>query len=175
MQGKKTKIGYIATSLLLVLLGLCMVIWPIKAAELICTVLGIILLVIAVVMIFKYLSLKEKATADQFKFAVGVIIGIFGIILLFGPDWILAMIHVLLGIAILFDGVFKVTKAFEAKRNSLEKWWLVLSFAALTCICGLVLIFNPFAAQSVLMTIIGVIFLIEGIQNFWVAIYAMKS
>lgn len=173
-QGKKNRIGYMAISIIVMLLGLCMIIWPVSSAELICTAIGIGLLLISILVVIRYLTAQTRAMSDQIILAVGVILGVLGIILLFRPNWILTLVHVILGILILIDGIFKVIKAFDAKRFALEKWWLILLFAVLTCVFGLVIILNPFAGVSVLMTVIGVILILEGAQNFWIGLYAMK-
>jgi len=174
-QGKKSRFIYMVISVIVMILGLCMIIWPVYSAELICTAIGIGLLLIGVLLVIRYLSAETKTMGHQILFAIGVIIGILGLIMLFRPKWILALIHVILGIAILVDGIFKGVKAFEAKHAAKDKWWLVLLFALLTCVFGVIVVLDPFKGVSVLMTVIGVILLLEGIQNFWVGLYAMKE
>ena len=174
-QGKKGRFGYMALSVIIMLLGLCMIIWPVYSAELICTSIGIGLTVIGVLLVIRYLRTEVRTMSHQILLAVGVIIGVLGVIMLFRPKWILGLIHILIGIGILVDGVFKVIKAFDAKKTGKDKWWLVLLFAVATCALGLIIVLDPFKGVSVLMTVIGVVLLLEGIQNFWIGLYAMKD
>lgn len=174
-QGNKHRISYMLISVIVMLLGLGMIIWPVHSAELICTAIGIGLLIFAILTVIRYLNAEEKTFSKQIVLAISVVLGILGIILLFRPQWILALIHVFLGILILLDGIFKVIKAVEVKKVAKDKWWLVLIFALVTCVFGLIILLDPFKGVSVLMTVIGVVLILEGVQNFWVGLYAMQS
>ena len=83
--------------------------------------------------------------------------------------------RILLGVGILIDGIFKVIKALEAKAHNLDKWWVVLLLALITCGLGLLLIFDPFGGVELLMTFIGIILIVEGVQNIWVGLYAFRK
>ena len=85
------------------------------------------------------------------------------------------LLNVLIGIGVLIDGIFKVIKALETKAHGLAKWWLVLLLALVTCGLGLLLIFDPFGGMELLMTFVGIILIIEGVQNVWVGIYAFRK
>lgn len=174
-QEKKMKLVYLTLSAVMVLLGLYMVIRPVNSAEIICTAIGIAILVLSILGIIRYITTQVKSARHQVLFAVCVAAAVIGIILLFRPGWILALIHIFIGIGILIDGIFKLVKALEAKSFAREKWWLILIFAILTCLLGLILIFNPFSGVSITMTIIGVILIVEGAQNFWIGLYAVRS
>ena len=174
-MGTKNKVVYLLISLIMLILGICMVAKPGQSAELICIVIGIALLVISALLIIRFLAAEEKTLALQIMLAVSIVVAIFGIIMLFRPQWILALLNILLGVGILVDGIFKVIKAIETKKFGLDKWWVVLLLALLTCAMGLLLLFDPFGGTKLLMTFVGIFLIIEGVQNFWVGLYAFRK
>lgn len=171
----KNRLVYLAMSVVMLVLGICMIAKPETSAELICVVIGIALLIISVIMIIRYFAAEQKTIALQLLLAVGIVIAIFGIFMLFRPNWIIALLHILIGIALLIDGIFKLLKALDVKASGFTKWWIVLLLAVVTCGLGLLLIFDPFGGVKLLMTAIGIILIVEGVQNIWVAIYAFRS
>ena len=171
----KNKVVYLAISVIMVILGICMIAQPGNSASLICIAIGIALLVVSAIMIIRFLSAEEKSLSMQIMLAIAVVIAIFGIFMLFRPKWILSLLNILLGVGILIDGIFKVIKALESKKNALGKWWVVLLLALITCGLGLLLIFNPFGGVELLMIFIGIILIVEGVQNIWVGLYAFRK
>ncbi|MBR4079973.1 MAG: DUF308 domain-containing protein [Christensenellaceae bacterium] len=171
----KNKVIYLAISVIMVILGICMIAQPGNSASLICIAIGIALLVISALMIIRFLSAEEKSLSLQILLAIAVVIAIFGIFMLFRSKWILSLLNILLGIGILVDGIFKLIKALETKAHNLDKWWVVLLLALITCGLGLLLIFNPFGGIELLMTFIGIILIVEGVQNIWVGLYAFRK
>ena len=47
--------------------------------------------------------------------------------------------------------------------------------ALVTCGFGLMLIFDPFGGIELLMTFVGIILIVEGVQNIWVGLYAFRK
>ncbi len=171
----KNKVIYLAISVIMVILGICMIAQPGNSASLICIAIGIALLVISALLIIRFLSAEQKTLSMQIMMAIAVVVAIFGIFMLFRPKWILSLLYILLGVGILIDGIFKVIKALEAKAHNLDKWWVVLLLALITCGLGLLLIFDPFGGVELLMTFIGIILIVEGVQNIWVGLYAFHK
>jgi len=171
----KNKVIYLLISVIMLILGICIVAKPAASAELVCIAIGIALLVTSALLIIRFLSAEEKTLSLQILLAVSIAIAIFGIFMLFRPDWILALLHILLGVGVLVDGIFKIIKALEAKAHGLGKWWIVLLLALVTCGFGLLLIFDPFGGMKLLMTFVGIILIAEGVQNVWIGIYAFRK
>ena len=79
-----------------------------------------------------------------------------------------------LGIFVLADGMFKIQISFEAKSFGIPEWWLILIFAVVTGICGLLLAIRPGDGGRVLTVILGITLLAEGMLNFSTVITAVK-
>lgn len=74
------------------------------------------------------------------------------------------------GIAILFDGLFKIRIALDSKRFGIKDWWLILSLAILAGIIGVALIFDSAFGAGVLTILMGVSLFPEGILNLYTVI-----
>ena len=78
-MGMKNKVNYLLISVIMVILGICMIAKPGNSAELICVAIGIALLVISALLIIRFLSAEEKTLSQQILLAIGVVIAIFGL------------------------------------------------------------------------------------------------
>ena len=62
----------------------------------------------------------------------------------------MSFLCIVFGIPVLADGLFKIQIALDAKRFGIEKWWIVMLLAALTCVIGLLLVIRPSEAAQAL-------------------------
>ena len=99
-----------------------------------------------------------------------IVMVVMGTIVLFHPENLMAFIAAAFGIAILFDGLFKIRIALDSKRFGIKDWWLILSLAILAGIIGVALIFDSAFGAGVLTILMGVSLLSEGILNLYTVI-----
>ena len=81
-------------------------------------------------------------------FVVDVLLGI---VTLARPGGAMSFLCIVFGIPVLADGLFKIQISLDAKRFGIEKWWVVLLLAALTCVIGLLLVIRPSEAARALV------------------------
>jgi uncharacterized membrane protein HdeD (DUF308 family) len=168
------KIGYIVMSVVLCLLGVLMIVRPDFSIEMVGIAGGVCLILFGVVKLVGYFSKDLFRLAFQYDLAFGVLLISLGIILLLHPDDLLNFLCLVLGIAVLADGLFKVQIAVDSKQFGIQNWWLILTLAILTGALGLVLVFRPSESAAVLMTLFGVALLAEGILNLCTVLSAVK-
>lgn len=83
-----------------------------------------------------------------------------------------SFLSVVVGIFILVDCVFKLQIVLDTRRMGVSSWWVTLLFTVVSLIFGVLLVFDPFSGQQVLVVILGVALIAEGLQNLCAAIYA---
>ena len=171
---KTAKIGYLVMSGLLCLLGLILMIYPEMSITVFYYALGAILLAYGIVKIIGYFSKDLYRLAFQFDLAFGVLLVTVGLILLFHPAKVISLIHIILGIVIFSDSLFKIQIVIDSKRFGVSTWWLIAAFAVLTGIFGLLVMLNPFESASVIMILLGAALFLEGILSLSVALCAVK-
>ena len=171
---KEAKRAYMILSGIFMLVGLCLTIWPEISIVTFCCVLGGLCVIYGIIRLVGYFSKDQYRLAFQFDLALGIFVLVFGIILLFHPRPIIALLPVVIGLYIAIDSVFKLQTALDAKRFGMPRWWLMLILAIVAGGFGILLVFNPFEGAALFMRLIGITLIIDGIQNLWAALALVK-
>ena len=161
---KTAKIGYIAVSALLCALGILLICRPSLSANLIGTVCGILMLIFGVVKFVGYFSKDLYRLAFQYDLVSGILLMVFGIIILLRPSSLMNFVTIVLGLYILADG---------SKKFGLSRWWAILVPALICVVFGAMLIFFPAGTRAVTV-IMGIDLLAEGLLNICTVICAVK-
>jgi uncharacterized membrane protein HdeD (DUF308 family) len=167
---KIAKIGYIVVSVLFCIAGILFIALPDISTKIVGIEIGIAAIVFGIVKLIGYFSKDLYRLAFQFDLEFGIMMVVLGTIVLFHPKNVMAFIAAAFGIAILFDGLFKIRIALDSKRFGIKDWWLILSLAIIAGIIGVALIFDSAFGAGVLTILIGVSFLSEGILNLYTVI-----
>ena len=167
---KIAKIGYIVVSVLFCIAGILFIALSEISTKIVGIEIGIAAIVFGIVKLIGYFSKDLYRLAFQFDLEFGIMMVVLGTIVLFHPKNVMAFIAAAFGIAILFDGLFKIRIALDSKRFGIKDWWLILSLAIIAGIIGVALIFDSAFGAGVLTILMGVSFLSEGILNLYTVI-----
>lgn len=172
---KRIKALYITISILSLLAGIALVIWPGASVITICYVVGSAAILVGAVRLAGYFSKDSYNLNFQFDFAMGLVFLILGTVLIFHPGDTVAVLHFSVGILVLVDSVFKLQTALDAKHFGLKKWWVMLLCALLCAGLGLVLVILPFRTAEILVRVTGVALAVNSGENILTAGYTVKS
>lgn len=172
---KRIKALYITISILSLLAGIAMVIWPGASVITICYVVGSAAILVGAVRLAGYFSKDSYNLNFQFDFAMGLVFLILGTVLIFHPGDTVAVLHFSVGILVLVDSVFKLQTALDAKHFGLKKWWVMLLCALLCAGLGLVLVILPFRTAEILVKVTGAALAVNSGENILTAGYTVKS
>ena len=164
------KIGYIVMSAVLCVVGILFMIFPQLSSIIIGRALGIVMILFGGVKLVGYFSKDLFRLAFQYDLEFGLLLIILGTIVLVRFSDIMNFIFIAIGIAILTDGLFKIQISVDSKKFGIKSWWMVMLFALLTSVVGLILVFRPVESIYVLTVLLGISLLSEGILNLFVAI-----
>lgn len=170
---RQAKWAYVLLSLCMIALGFYIVFHPGASLLTICYLTGAFCILFAVAKFIGYFSRDAYGLAFQFDFALGIFALVLGILLLFHPGNVLALIQFITGLFILIDSVFKFQTSLDARRFGLKRWWSILLAASLSAIAGIFLLFNPFGGAA-LMILVGIALIVGGLQNLVVVLYTVK-
>lgn len=171
---KAAKIGYIAISIALCVLGIILLAVPDFSAVLLCRIGGVIMILFGVVKIVGYCSKDLYRLAFQFDLASGILLIALGIILIIRTDSMMVIMCAIMGVYVLADALLKIQIAMDSRAFGLQKWWLILSAAILTGLVGFLLIFRPTESTQVIMILLGLTLLTEGVLNLITILTAVK-
>ena len=172
---KRIKALYITISILSLLAGIALVIWPGASVITICYVVGSAAILVGAVRLAGYFSKDSYNLNFQFDFAMGLVFLILGTVLIFHPGDTVAVLHFSVGILVLVDSVFKLQTALDAKHFGLKTWWVMLLCALLCAGLGLVLVILPFRTAEILVRVTGAALAVNSGENILTAGYTVKS
>ena len=172
---KRIKALYITISILSLLVGIALVIWPGASVITICYVVGSAAILVGAVRLAGYFSKDSYNLNFQFDFAMGLVFLILGTVLIFHPGDTVAVLHFSVGILVLVDSVFKLQTALDAKHFGLKKWWVMLLCALLCAGLGLELVILPFRTAEILVRVTGAALAVNSGENILTAGYTVKS
>jgi uncharacterized membrane protein HdeD (DUF308 family) len=168
------KIGYIALSCVFCALGVLFITRPQTSAAALSRLCGGLLLLLGAVKLVGYFSKDLYRLAFQYDCIFGTLLLVLGAVVLARPDGIMTVLCVALGLYILANGLFRIRMSFEARTFGIQRWWLILAAAAVSGLCGLLLMFRPGAGGRLLMILFGVTLICESILNICTMLTAVK-
>lgn len=171
---RAAKTGYIIISAILCALGILLIAKPDLSLSLIGIVVGIVLIVFGVIKLIGYFSKDLYRLAFQFDLAFGILLIALSVAILMHPENMMNFLCIVLGIAIMADGLFKIQTALDARRFGLKTWWLIFLLAILAGAIGAALVFRPAKSARMLMILMGISMLSEGVLSLCVALCAVK-
>ena len=166
MKTIKQELGVILFSLLQVLLGILLLVDPIGFTSGIIIAFGIVMLIIGTVSIVKYFRTDAAEASKSQTMLKGLIALLAGWFCTFKSYWFVAtfpVLSILYGIVVLVTGLGKVQWMFDMIRAKKKKWFLAAISAALSIVCAIVIISDPFATTAVLWTFTGISLIVDAV------------
>ena len=128
-------------------------------------IIGSILIAIGTITIMKYINNLKSSIRNELDIIYGVGMAILGIIVISNPKGLASIIPFVLGIIMIITSATKLQISLDIMKKNEGKMTTSTILLLMTCICGVVLIFNPFSGAKILAKIIGVIILIYAILD----------
>lgn len=168
------KVSYIILSSLFIALGIGLIALRDLSVSLIGITAGVMLIAFGIVKLIGYFSKDLYRLAFQFDLSLGLMLAVLGIIILRNPNQAIAFLCLMLGIATMADGMFKLQSALEARRFGLKSWPLILVLAVGAGIVGILLALHPMQSARLLTVLLGIGMILEGVLNLSTALCEIK-
>lgn len=170
---KSIRNSLVLTSVLYIVLGLVLILFPDTSLNLACSLIGVVTLGYGVVRVVSYVR-DGGSYSQRFDLFIGVVLAALGVFLLVCPQFIISLIPIALGIYILVDSFTALKKALDMKALGFEKWWISFLVALVLAGFGVVMVLRPFSTMSTLVVFIGVGFIFDGVFTLANTIVADK-
>ena len=128
-------------------------------------VIGAILVGIGVVGMLKFIVNVNKNVKNELDIIYGTVAVILGIIVITNPKAIASNIPFVLGVLILISSATKLGYGFELRKQNNELWIGTVLLSLVTMLCGVLLIFNPFAGATFITKVVGILLFIYAILD----------
>jgi uncharacterized membrane protein HdeD (DUF308 family) len=165
-MGKKlNEFGGILVAILEVILGIVILLKPMEFTNIILNCFGIVLVIMGIISCINYFTTPKELAIFEHNLTKGIILCIFGVVLIYSKELLISSISIIYGIIILIGSIRKIQFTVDFLRIG-EKFWIAsLIEAIISIILALIIIKDPFIAVNAMWIFIGVSIIIEGVFN----------
>ncbi|MGN0314163.1 MAG: HdeD family acid-resistance protein [Fusicatenibacter sp.] len=164
---KDLKNSFLLSAVVSIILGIVLIVYPVKTSLMICYIAGILLIFCGVVALIRYFSAKDQPFFYRYDLFIGLVLILAGFFVVFQSDLVIAFIPVVIGLIILINGLMSLQKAFHLKRSGFGHWWIEFLLALLTSVLGLIICMNPFDAIATTNIFIGICLIYSGLSDLY--------
>lgn len=125
---KQYKTWAIILSVLMMVLGIVMMIWPNVSAMAVCCLMGAICIATGVYELIRYFDLGVVGVLFRHDLLISILSIITGIVFLCHPLGALTILPIILGFYIIIAGVFSIQISTESRSFGISNWWKSLSW-----------------------------------------------
>ena len=154
----------IIVSVLLTVTGLVMLIWPNMTLSLLGKVLGMGMLVVGIAHIILYFTKDHEGNVLQMDLTIGVVMAALGGFMLMHADFVSVALPFGVAVLLLIGGINKIQYALDMRRVYYRRWNVMLIFAAVLILFGIIMLYNPFV-EWLLVYMIGAALLLDGLLS----------
>lgn len=170
MKSIRVNFGEYFISIIGILAGLLLVLFPQESVNVITYGIGAISIIYGIMKVVSYLQNRSVSFYYTGELLLGIILVGIGIFCFTNPGGIFAVLPIILGILVLIEGVSKIQRALMLKNCDYPRWGMAMVLGAAITGLGLLLVINPFGALVVTVRILGVVLIADGIAGIWVSL-----
>jgi len=148
-----------------VVLGILLVIFPDKVANIAGYIAGALGIGFGVTKIIGYFSKSPEKNVTVFGLTIGILFALAGIYIITRPHIVSNFIVSVFGVIIMVDGISKMKNALNLKKSGMKNYLAIFITAVVELVLGIVFIINPGLGLHTMLRIIGVVLIIAGISN----------
>ncbi len=174
----KRNLSSMVMSLVEVIIGILLLVDPVGFTSGIIVTCGIVLMVMGIGMTVKYFRTEPEEAAVSQILVKGLLALLAGAFCAFNSHWFIATFPVLTliyGVVILITGMTKLQWTVDMIRMKHRKWFWVAISAAISILCGIVIISSPFSSTAVLWMFIGISLMVEAVFDMIGCIFGNRE
>lgn len=166
MSYLKENVSGIVLCLFEALVGILLMINPVGFTSAIIMAGGIVILIIGIINIINYFKTPVSQSVLSQSLTKGLIALLVGMFCIFQADWFIAtfpVLTIIYGVIVLIAGLGKVQVAADMIRMKHKKWFLPAISAAISIVCAVIILENPFSTTIVLWMFTGISLIVEAV------------
>ena len=174
----KRSLGGVAMSLVELIVGILLLVNPASFTSGIIVAFGVVLMLMGIGSIIKYFRTEPEEAAVNQSLVTGLIELLAGVFCAFNSHWFIMTFPVLTlvyGVVILLTGLTKLQWMVDIIRMKRRRWLLAAVSAAISILCGVVIITSPFSTTAVLWAFTGISLIMEAVFDMISAIFGNRE
>lgn len=164
---KNMTVSFVFLSVLYLILGIVLLLWPTTVMDLICYGFGVILLLYGLFSILGFCRSEDRKGSAFLDLFLGIVALAVGAVMILCPPLIQSIIPVILGLYIAVDGLLSVKRTLELHRMEYGRWNIHLILSLVSAGLGIFIIFHPLLTEAALFQVIGVVLIYAGLSDLW--------
>ena len=154
-------------SILYLILGVVLILWPTIVMDIICYAFGAILLLYGIFAIVGFYRSEDRKGSAFLGLFLGIVAAAIGAVMVIYPPLIQGVIPVILGLYIAIDALLSVKRTLELQRMDYSHWNINLILSLVSAGLGIFVVFHPLLAEAALFRVIGIVLLYAGVSDLW--------
>ena len=174
----KRNLSSMAMSLVELIIGILLLVNPIGFTSGIIIAFGVVLMIMGIHKTVKYFRTEPEEAAVSQILVKGLLTLLAGAFCAFNSRWFVATFPVLTlvyGVVVLITGITKVQWTVDIIRMKRSKWFWEAISAAISIVCGVVIITSPFSTTAVLWMFIGISLIAEAVFDMIGGIFGNRE
>ncbi len=166
---KDTMNNPVAFSILMILLGVILFVWPGATLNTVITLLGAGLAVGGAITVMNWYRHRGEQRNDYVGCTAGLAALLGGVFVLSSPQTIKDLAPTLLGLGLLITGVVNLVKALDQRRMQYDRWAVSAVLAGITIVLSIILIAKASFIMDTIVRAIGIMVVYNGVSSCWIA------
>lgn len=174
----KRSFSGMAMSLVELIVGILLLVDPVGFTSGIIVVFGAVLMFLGIGSVVKYFRTAPEEAAVSQLLVTGLLQLLAGAFCTFNSQWFVVtfpVLTLLYGIVILITGLTKIQWMVDIIRMKRKRWFLAAISAAISILCGIVIITSPFSTTTVLWMFTGISLIVEAVFDMIDAIFGNRE
>jgi uncharacterized membrane protein HdeD (DUF308 family) len=173
-SAKKSEKSIIASSILTLVVGIMLAIYPGDTLSIITKIIGAFLMVFGVVQIINYFKNAKEDRVGSASFAFGIILFAVGLYIFINDASLTKFVTTIIGILICIKSVYKIQLAISLKDYS-NSWKYNLVSGLIVLSIGLIVIFYPYATAATILRVIGIALIVASVYEIIESVVVIKK
>ena len=156
--------------------GILLLLNPVKFTSAVIIGVGITLVILGLIEVVNYFRMSAQVAALGQMLTKGMILILAGIVCAVRWEWFLVTfpaLTIVYGILFLLTGISKIQLTIDMVRLKNSRWSLAAGNAAVTLICAMIILRDPFASTEVLWLFTGAV--LVGVSIFDLAVAILRK
>ena len=171
---KKLMQSNVLSSILLIVFGMILLFSPANSLTILCQIVGWALTLAGGVGIAEMVMKRKGTTAAPTEILRHAITLLAGFVFLIWPHALADLVPTIAAIAFILNGVLILIRSIQLK-NTDERWFLLLFFAVILIVLGIIIWKNAFGTMALLIAFIGACMVYMGLLNLYVGYRVRKQ
>lgn len=173
-NAKKSEKSIIASSILTLVVGIMLAIYPGDTLSIITKIIGAFLMVFGIVQVISYFKNVKEDRIGSASFALGIILFAIGLYLFINDKSLTNIVITVIGILICVKSIYKIQLAFSIKDYS-TSWKYNLVSGLIVLSIGLIVIFYPVRTAETILRVVGFALIVSSLYEIIESIVVIKK